>query len=197
MEIPEKPPSIVPERRAIPIIGNALTAEVRELDTNYFNQVDKFREDSEKLQQELESKGEGSMYSQLQPCIRPELVHLLEQRIDMLSTSLVTVGDKQKEQERWCQGVVKQVLKDSRRLFVIVNWGGIPDGKGQEDSRESDQLILPSLYKKDKKGVWSMDVNVELCEAHDSDNDDCDGSDDESSSDENQISEEQDDSDNI
>ena len=46
----------------MPILGNALTAEVRELDTNYFNQVGKFREDAEKLQQELESKGEGSMY---------------------------------------------------------------------------------------------------------------------------------------
>ena len=29
MEIPDKPPSSVPERRAMPILGNALTAEVR------------------------------------------------------------------------------------------------------------------------------------------------------------------------
>ena len=67
MEIPDKPPEIVPERRVMPILGNALTAEVRELDTKYFNQGGKFREDAEKLRQELESKGEGSMYSQLQP----------------------------------------------------------------------------------------------------------------------------------
>ena len=33
MEIPDKPPASVPDRRAIPILGNALTAEVRELDT--------------------------------------------------------------------------------------------------------------------------------------------------------------------
>ena len=44
-EIPDKPPSSVPERRTIPVIGNALIAEVRELDTNYFNQVGKFREE--------------------------------------------------------------------------------------------------------------------------------------------------------
>ena len=37
MEIPDKPPASVPERRAMPILGNALTAEVRELDTKYFN----------------------------------------------------------------------------------------------------------------------------------------------------------------
>ena len=49
MEIPDKPPANVPERRAMPILGNSLTAEVRELDTNYFNQVGKFREDDDKL----------------------------------------------------------------------------------------------------------------------------------------------------
>ena len=43
MEIMDKPPAIVPKRRAMPIIGNSLTAEVRELDTNNFNQVGKFR----------------------------------------------------------------------------------------------------------------------------------------------------------
>ena len=49
MEIPDKPPENVPERRAMPILGNALTAEVMELDTKYFNQVGKFMEDAEKL----------------------------------------------------------------------------------------------------------------------------------------------------
>ena len=42
-----------------------------------------------------------------------------------------------------------------------------------------------------------MDVNVELCEAYYSDNDDCDGYDDESSSYDNDISEQEEDSDNI
>ena len=118
------------------------------------------------------------MYSQLQPWIRPELVNLLEQRIDVLSTFLVTVGDKKEEQERWCQGVVKSVIKDLRKPFVIVNWDGMPDVKDQEDSCESDQRLLPSMYTKYKEGVWRMDVNIELCEAYESDNDDCDGSDD-------------------
>ena len=193
MEIPDKPPANVPERRAMPILGNALTAEVRDLDKKYFNQVGKFREDAEKLRQELESKGEGSMYSQLQLWIRPELVNLLEQNIDVLSTFLVTVGEKQEEQERWCQGVVKLVLKDMRQTFVIVSWDGMPVVKGWEDSRESAQQLLPSLYNKEKEGAWRMDVNVEICEAYDSDKDDCDGSDDKSNSDDNVMSEEEDD----
>ena len=178
MEIPDKLPASVPERRVMPILGNALTAEVRELDTKYSNQVGKFREDAEKLRRELESKGEVSMYSQLQPWIRPELVNLPEQRIGVLSTFLVTVGDKQKEQDIRCQGVLKSVLKDSRQPFMIVNWDGMPDVEGWEDIHESAQRLFPSLYNKDKEGAWRMDVNVELCEAYESDNDDCDGSDD-------------------
>ena len=51
MEIPDKPPASVKERRAMPIIGNALNEEVRELYTKYFNQVGKFKEDAEKLRQ--------------------------------------------------------------------------------------------------------------------------------------------------
>ena len=70
------------------------------------------------------------MYSQLQPCIRLELVNLLEQRIDVIITFLVTVGDKQEEQDRWCQGVVKSVLKYLRQPLVIANWDGMPDVKG-------------------------------------------------------------------
>ena len=54
MEITDKPPTNVPESRAMPILGDALTAEVRELDTKYFNQVGKFREDADKPRQELE-----------------------------------------------------------------------------------------------------------------------------------------------
>ena len=71
----------------------------------------------------------------------------------------------------------------------------MPDIKGWEDSRESAQRLLPSMYNKDKKGAWSICVNVELCEAYDSDNYDCDVSDNESSSYDNEMSEEQDDSD--
>ena len=51
------------------------------------------------------------------------------------------------------------------------------------------------MYNKDKEGAWRMDVNVELCEAYDSDDDNCDGSDEKSSSDDNVMSEEEDDSD--
>ena len=61
----------------------------------------------------------------------------------------------------------------------------MPDVKGWEDSRESAQRLLPSLHNKDKAGAWRIKVNVELCEAYDSYNDDCNGSDGKSISDDN------------
>ena len=100
----------------------------------------------------------------------------------MLSTFLVTVGDKQEEQDRWCQGVVKLVLKDLIQPLVIVKWDGMPDVEGWEDNHDSAQRLFPSLYNMYKEGVCRMDVNVKLCETYDSDNDNCDGSDDESRS---------------
>ena len=91
---------------------------------------------------------------------------------------------------------MKLVLKDSRQPLVIVNWDCMHDVKGWEYSREIDQRLLPSLYNKDKELAWRMDVNVELCEAYDSDNDEFDGSEDESNIDDNVMSVEEDDSDN-
>ena len=49
MEIPDKTLASVPESRVMPILGNAFTAEVRELDKKYFTQVGTCREDAEKL----------------------------------------------------------------------------------------------------------------------------------------------------
>ena len=49
METPDNPPASEPERRAMPVLGNAFNSEVRELDTKYFNRVYKLREDAEKL----------------------------------------------------------------------------------------------------------------------------------------------------
>ena len=73
----------------------------------------------------------------------------------------------------------------------------MPDIKCWEDSRESAQQLLPSIYNKDKEEAWKVGVNVERFEAYDSYNYYCEDSDYESSSEDNEISEEEDDSDNI
>ena len=50
---------------------------------------------------------------------------------------------------------------------MIVKWDVMSDVKGWQESRNSAQQLLPSLYNKDKEGAGRMDVNVELCEAYD------------------------------
>ena len=64
------------------------------MDQKYFRKEITFRQDAEKLRKELEDKGEGSMYSLMQPWVIPELVELVEERIDVLSSFDVVVGDR-------------------------------------------------------------------------------------------------------
>jgi hypothetical protein len=47
------------------------------LDRRYLSDENEFKQKAEKAHREQESKGEGSMYSQLQPFSRPELTELI------------------------------------------------------------------------------------------------------------------------
>ena len=53
---------------------------------------------------EREARGEGSMYSLLQPFDRPDIMQLVGCRIDVLSFMPVIVDGKEKSVGRWCQG---------------------------------------------------------------------------------------------
>jgi hypothetical protein len=69
-EIPLGPSINVPTRTQLPILGTQ-TCDVAALDQRYLSDEIRFKQKAEKAQQERESKGEGSMYSQLQPFSRP------------------------------------------------------------------------------------------------------------------------------
>ena len=64
MDIHADPPKCLPKRRQAHIVS-AVKEEVRELDEEYFSHLYKFREDTYKLQRELDYKAEGSLYSLL------------------------------------------------------------------------------------------------------------------------------------
>ena len=189
MDIPDKPPASLPERRALPILGDRLTAKVMDIDAKYFHKESRFREDAEKLRKERESRGEGSMYSQLQPWMRPSLESLVDKRIDVLSTFFVKVGGVDEPQLRWCQGRVESVVQNVKQPFVVVEWDGMPDVKGWERKSTAKQRLLPSLWNKDKEGSWRMDVRLEECEPYDTSDYGTDSSDNEISSEDDNESE--------
>ena len=73
------------------------------------------------------------MYSLMQPWIIPELVELVEERIDVLSYSDVVVDNRKATPLRWCQGLVKSVVEDTREPSVVVEWDGMSDVEGWEE----------------------------------------------------------------
>jgi hypothetical protein len=72
--VPIKPPTMLPKRRVTPIVGT-VTEEVRALDQTYFSDV-KFRDDADAIRRELEAKGKLSLYSMLQPELKPSMKDL-------------------------------------------------------------------------------------------------------------------------
>ncbi len=176
----------MPKRVEMRKLGEEWTDEVKRLDRKYFCKESKFREDAEVLRKELEAKGEGSMYSMMQPWLVPELVNIVGDRIDVLSSFDVVVDSAKVTSLRWCQGLVKSVVEDAREPSVVVEWDGMPDVTGWENKCDGVQILKHHLWNKDKEGAWRMDIDVEPCEAYesDSDSDNDSSSDDDNSSDE-------------
>jgi hypothetical protein len=106
-----------------------------------------------KMRLERESKGEGSMHSQLQPFSRPDLEDLIGKRIDVLCS--VEMNDSTKAL-KWCQGEVLSIVNENT---VEVKWDPAPDIEGYEESTVEQQVLQPGKWNKDKKdGSWRMDV---------------------------------------
>jgi len=184
MLIPNEPPADVPKRRDMPMLGDDWTDEVKKLDEKYFQNESKFRQDAEALRKELESKGEGSMFSSMQSFIQPGVHDLVGQRIDVLSSIDVLVGKE--TQLRWCQGLVSDVLDDGapkvangkvRDATVMVQWDGMADVSGWEEGGNLSQVLKRHLWNKDKEGAWRLDISVVPCPAYESDNNESDGKD--------------------
>jgi hypothetical protein len=74
-DIPTGPSINVPTRTYLPILGTQ-TCDVAALDHRYLSDEIRFKQKAEKACHERESKGYGSMYSQLQPFSRPEQTEL-------------------------------------------------------------------------------------------------------------------------
>ena len=61
LEIPEKPPIDIQNRKSLPSLGER-TADVKALDLNYIKDTKKFKKDAQRLRREREDSGYGDMY---------------------------------------------------------------------------------------------------------------------------------------
>ena len=130
------------------------------MDSNNTAQIDEaqFRKDAEEMREQREARGEGSIFSVLQPLVCPEPDELVDKRIDVLYPFELTAGDRAL---RWCQGKVIEVVTDRNRPTVRVCWDPMPDVDGKEDVREeTEQEVPPRKFNKNVEGAWRLDINV-------------------------------------
>jgi len=108
-DIPTEPRTSLPKQRQTLIIS-AVRAEMRELDKKYFSNVSKFRKDIYKVMQELYDNGEGSLYSLVQPPLKPAVKDLVreKERIDIVCGIVIELGSNKMKVLRWCQGKVEE-----------------------------------------------------------------------------------------
>ena len=82
MDIPSEAPFNVPQRQELGVLGSQ-TSIVAQLDKKFAAKESECKSNAEKTRRVSESKGQGGMYSQLQPFSRPELDELIGRRIDV------------------------------------------------------------------------------------------------------------------
>ena len=134
------------------------------LESNDTARIDEmeFRERAAKLRIQREARGEGSIFSEMQPLYRPELDELMDKRIDVLYSFQLDSGDKVLQ---WCQGKVIKILTEKRKPTVVVRWDPMTDVDGKENSIEETQQELPQRkWNKDVEGAWRLDINVGIVE---------------------------------
>ena len=133
------------------------------MDRKYFTDVANLREDTEALRLQMEERGEGSLYSILQPDIIPTVDELVQkkERVDVLCSIKVQVGAT--EVLRWCQGKVTKKLKGKMLRgkevpTVMIEWDGMPDVGGWEEGGFEPKELKDHLFNRDKEGAWILDV---------------------------------------
>lgn len=160
-DIPDEPNPEIQKRVNTAILGT-FNDFAKNLDAKYFKDEDEFKEACMKLKGKREARGEGSMYSTLQPFNRPDLDELLNKRIDVLTSfEIKNIDGTHKEWKlQWCQGEVNRVYDNRAKPTVQVLWDAMPDCDGYEKPTETDQVLLPTRWNKEVDGAWRMDIDI-------------------------------------
>ena len=152
---------IIREEKRLTTQGSA-SRQLIESNTTATIDEDEFRKQAEELRRQREARGEGSIFSIMQPLYCPELDELISKRIDVLYSFKLESGEKAL---RWCQGKVIKILTEKTKPTVVVRWDPMPDVLGKEDRSDETQQELPQRkWNKDVEGAWRMDINVGFVE---------------------------------
>ena len=166
--VPAEPHMELPQRRKDATLGTQ-TLESNELDEKYEKKATSIRVGVEKLRRTREARGEGSIFTSMQPLVKPDLNELMKKRIDVLFPFDVDSDGRKETVLRWCQGVVIKVYENQKKPVVSVKWDAMPDVDGSDECTISDVILLPTKWKKDVVMAWRMDVEGDADDIEDSD----------------------------
>ncbi len=141
----------------LPILG---TATQQLLESNNTAKIDEkqFRNGATELLKQREARGEGSIFSVMQPIYCQELNELIHRRIDVLYSFQLDSGERALQ---WCQGKVIKLLMEKTKPTVVVRWDPMPDVEGKENLiEETQQELPPRKWNEDVEGAWRMDIYV-------------------------------------
>ena len=85
----------MPKRCKLPTLGTA-TKQLMESEASAVIDEDQFRKEANELRKQRKARGEGSIFSVMQPLYCPELNELINKRIDVLYSFVLGSGEKVK-----------------------------------------------------------------------------------------------------
>ena len=174
LTIPNEPPIKTPMRKKLPILGSQIMM-VKNLDENYIREKKKFKGKANNIRKEREKQGIGSIYSELQPKVRPEIDQdLIGRRIDVLFKFDILDRKEPEQALRWCQGEVTRIFKEKKKPTVEVLWDEVNESI-EKESRvrvKSSVELYTRKWNKDCEGAWRMDISMENLSGSDNDNED-------------------------
>ena len=92
--IPPKDPALdMPKRLELPTLGT-VTKQLMESEASAVIDEEQFRRDANEFRTQREARGQGSIFSVMQPLYCPELNELINKRIDVLYSFVLGSGDK-------------------------------------------------------------------------------------------------------
>ena len=158
-------PVDLPTRKSLPILGT-LSPDIIRRDRNRAAEEKNLVQEAEKLMKELEEKGYGDRFADMQQCSSPAIdKNLVGKKIEVLCEYYEEDGTPF---FCWAKGVVEAIpskggkssskgktkkgKKEAEHEFVIVKWGEEYCVSGETDTTR--QKLLKSKWNKHSPGAW-------------------------------------------